>query len=294
MSAVPRIGFMQGRLSPLVDSRIQAFPWEHWQREFGVAAEHGFGLMEWIVDQARLYENPLLTVAGRTEIADLCRRHGVSIPSLTGDCFKQAPFWKVRGEVRARLERDFLAVADACATMRMSSMMLPLVDEGRLENDAQEDALVGFLCDQRAFLATHGLQVTFESDHDAGDVARFIDRLDPAGFGITYDIGDRAALGCDPTDDIAAFGARIRNVHVKDRVRGGGTVPLGTGDADFAEAFAALHRIGYRGSYILQGARAADDDHVSVLCRYRDMTLGWLRQSAEGASPQHGMAPGAS
>ena len=29
-----RIGFMQGRLSELVDGRIQAFPWDSWQTEF--------------------------------------------------------------------------------------------------------------------------------------------------------------------------------------------------------------------------------------------------------------------
>ena len=28
-----RIGFMQGRLSPQVDGKIQAFPWVHWRDE---------------------------------------------------------------------------------------------------------------------------------------------------------------------------------------------------------------------------------------------------------------------
>ena len=34
VDAAGRIGFMQGRLSPLVDGKIQAFPWDHWQAEF--------------------------------------------------------------------------------------------------------------------------------------------------------------------------------------------------------------------------------------------------------------------
>jgi hexulose-6-phosphate isomerase len=77
-----------------------------------------------------------------------------------------------------------------------------------------------------------------------------------------------------------AYGSRIVNVHVKDRLRGGTTVPLGTGHADFDRTFAAFHDVGYRGNYILQTARAVDDDHAGVLCKYRDMTTDWLSRHA--------------
>ena len=46
------------------------------------------------------------------------------------------------------------------------------------------------------------------------------------------------------------------SVHIKDRVRGGGTVPLGTGDADFEATFKELSRIGYQGDITLQVARS--------------------------------------
>lgn len=45
--APDRIGFMQGRLSPVVDGKIQAFPWGHWEDEFRLANGHGLSLMEW-------------------------------------------------------------------------------------------------------------------------------------------------------------------------------------------------------------------------------------------------------
>ena len=56
---------------------------------------------------------------------------------------------------------------------------------------------------------------------------------------------------------------------------GGTTVPLGTGSADFPEVFSALRRIDYRGDFILQTARAADNRHAEAIARYRDMTLTW-------------------
>jgi hexulose-6-phosphate isomerase len=36
-----RIGFMQGRLSPMIDGRIQSFPWDYWENEFSLAKEIG-------------------------------------------------------------------------------------------------------------------------------------------------------------------------------------------------------------------------------------------------------------
>ena len=271
-----RIGFMQGRLSPLIDGRIQCFPWPYWREEFPQAQQLGIRLMEWTLDQDRLYENPLLTEQGQAEIRALCGKHGLAIPSLTGDCFMQAPFWKATGAERAALERDFLVVARACAAVGITMMVVPLVDNGRLENPEQEDTLIAFLEKQTGFLVEHGLQVVFESDFRPAELARFIARLDPALFGINYDIGNSAALGFDPATEIAAYGARIVNVHVKDRVLGGTTVPLGTGNANFETVFAQLARAGYRGNCIMQTARAADGDHAAALSRYRDMISDWL------------------
>ena len=50
---VIQIGFMQGRLSPLVDNQIQAFPFNHWDQEFALAKEIGLGCMEWTLDCRR-------------------------------------------------------------------------------------------------------------------------------------------------------------------------------------------------------------------------------------------------
>ena len=275
-----RIGFMQGRLSPLIDGRIQAFPWTHWKDEFPLAKQIKIHLMEWTLDQDRLYENPLLTEVGQAEIRELCQRHDLSIPSLTGDCFMQAPLWKANGDERAALERDFREIAKGCAAVGISMIVVPLVDNGRLENVEQEDTLVAFLETQAEFLASHALKVVFESDFTPVELARFISRLDPALFGINYDIGNSAALSFNPAEEIATYGARIINVHVKDRVLGGTTVPLGTGNADFETVFVALAKFSYSGNYILQTARATDDDHAGVLSRYRDMTIDWLNRYA--------------
>jgi L-ribulose-5-phosphate 3-epimerase len=79
---------------------------------------------------------------------------------------------------------------------------------------------------------------------------------------------------------MAAYAPRILNVHVKDRLRGGTTVPLGTGAADLAKAIRGIEQSGYSGQYILQTARAVDGDHANALARYRDMAIKWIGDGA--------------
>jgi L-ribulose-5-phosphate 3-epimerase len=270
---------MQGRLSAIFDGRIQSFPWTCWQDEFEQGAKLGFGLMEWTLDQDRLYENPLLTKVGQAQIRSLCQRYQFDIASLTGDCFMQAPFWKVDGAERQALEQDFVAIVNSCAAVGISMLVIPLVDKGSLENPEQEEVLVSYLQSQAVLLIDKGLQVIFESDFQPLELARFIGRLDPVLFGINYDIGNSASLGFNPVDEILAYGSRIVNVHIKDRVLNGATVPLGTGNADFPTVFATLASSGYEGNFILQTARATDGDHAGALCRYRDMAIAWLKRN---------------
>ena len=248
--------------------------------EFQLAKEININLMEWTLDQERLYENPLLTKLGQAAIRTLCKQHEISIPSLTGDCFMQAPLWKANSAKRIQLELDFVEIAKGCASVGISMLVLPLVDNGRLEDAEQEDSLVQFLDKQSEFLAANRLKVLFESDYVPQELARFISRLNPALFGINYDIGNSAALGFNPREEFRAYGHRVMNVHVKDRLLGGNTVSLGAGSADFEAVFTAVSHTNYTGNFILQTARANDGNHLDALSIYRDVTSEWLRRYA--------------
>jgi len=275
------IGFMQGRLSPPVDGRIQAFPRAHWRDEFRLAAENGFALVEWTLDQDGLHENPLMTASGRAEIEELSARHGVRVGSLTGDCFMQAPWWKAEGAERAVRLDDFRAVLEAAGALGIRHVVLPLVDDGSLDNELEAGLLHEGIKGVRTLLREAGLVIAFESDFMPDDLGSWIAAF-PREVGINYDIGNSAALGYDAAEEIAAYGHRIVNVHVKDRLLGGTTVPLGTGAADLPGTFRRLREAGYEGDYILQTARAADGDDVGAARRYRDMVRGWIA-AAEAA-----------
>lgn len=269
---------MQGRLCDTVGGKIQAFPWRDWESEFPAAAKINLHLMEWTLDQERLHENPLMTTEGQEKIRTLCKHHDLAISSLTGDCFMQAPFWKIDGQARTELQSDFVAIGRACAALGIQMIVVPLVDNGRLETADQENVLIEFLLSQQSFLSQHNVRVIFECDFTPTELARFISRLPAERFGINYDVGNSAALGFKPAEEFAAYGSRVVNVHVKDRVLGGTTVPLKTGSADFDAVFAALAQNNYQGNFILQTARAVEGNHAEVLLSYRNMTQHWIQQ----------------
>jgi len=279
MTARARIGFMQGRLSPKVSGKIQAFPAARWREEFPAARAIGLGMMEWTLDQDGLRDNPFTTEAGRAEVRALCAAHEVTIPSVTGDCFMQAPFWKAEEQDRAALLADLDLVVASAGALGVAHVVVPLVDGGAIETTDQEQVLLREIAARHPAMAASGVEIVFESDYPPERLARFIGRF-PETVGINYDIGNSAALGFDAGQEIDAYGGRIRNVHVKDRVRGGTTVPLGDGAADLAGAIRALETAGYRGRYILQTARAVDEDHAGPLAGYRDLVVGLI----EGAT----------
>jgi hexulose-6-phosphate isomerase len=271
----PLIGFMQGRLSPQVNGRIQAFPAGHWREEFALAEAHGFPLMEWTIDAEELAENPLMSPGGREEIRALEKRHGVKVASLTADCFMQEPFFKAAGSETDRRFAALQALLEACAELRLGYIVLPLVDNGRVETPDQARRLREGL----AALEAGPTKIIFESDFAPADLAQFIAGYPAERFGVNYDIGNSASLGYDPVAEIGAYAARIDNVHVKDRVLGGTTVPLGEGNANLPLVFQLLTRFGYRGDLVLQTARAANGDHTGALIRYRDQVRAWVAEA---------------
>jgi L-ribulose-5-phosphate 3-epimerase len=269
---------MQGRLSPQVGSRIQAFPWDHWRDEFPLASTLGFRLMEWTLDDEGLYENPLMTVAGRAEIRELMGTSGVTVASVTGDFLMQAPPFRGSPDERRGRTANLAAVIEACGELSAHTVVWPLVDDGRLVADDDEEQVLRIVGELAAVLRGRGVRIAFESDYAPAELTRFMARLPHDVAGVNYDSGNSAALGFDCAAELQAYGDRVINVHIKDRVRNGGSVPLGTGAADLPQVARNLRAAGYGGNYVLQTARASDGDHASALVRARGVIAPLIAQ----------------
>jgi len=275
-----RIGFMQGRISPLRNGRIQAFPWGNWENEFKQAEVLGFNAMEWTIDSERFLENPLVTVDGQSEINRLSRLHGLLIPSVTCDYFMENPFWKNNVVL---IRKNLISIMDGMRRVGAKIMVIPLVDNSSVGDLVQSESVAEFFISLESELLDKGLQIAFESDFEPQALLKFISNFNCKYFGINYDIGNSASLGFNPIEEFEAYGSRIINIHVKDRDLGGSTVPLGEGAVDFITVFNLMKDFDYRGNLIMQTARSSTGKHAEVLIEYQNMILGFMEDSSDAS-----------
>ena len=146
------------------------------------------------------------------------------------------------------------------------------MDNGSLQTVEQEKFFVDNINNIEFFLKKLNINLLFESDYKPKDLSKFIARFPAEIVGVNYDIGNSASLGFVPDEEFEYYGDRIRNVHVKDRILGGSSVPLLTGHADFDAVFKCLFKVNYLGNFILQTARSDSQDHRSVLSRSKSIT----------------------
>ncbi len=278
MSFKNNIGFIQGRLSPIIDNKIQVFPSLHWKDEYKKSKKIGLNLIEWTLDEETFDSNPLLTTPGRNEIKKYNNDYDISIPSLTCDYVMQNPFWKMEGELSNKIIYNFSKIIESCKILGVNIIVVPLVDKGRVESPKQEEFLIKFFSKISPDLIESNTHIAFESDYCPEELKRFIANFDK-NIGINFDMGNSASNGYDPTTEISVIGSRIINVHVKDRLLNGTTVPLNEGNCDFIKVFKNLKKINYKNNYILQTARAIDENHEKVLNNYVNMTLDWLENA---------------
>lgn len=254
---MPRLGIMQGRLSPMRDGRIQSFPEETWRGEFVLARDCGFAIMEWVLDSE---SNPLLSAGGRDEIARLEKETGVEVSAVCCDYFMEHP---LQGEDSAPSRRMLGRVIEAAGDAGIRLVELPLIGRAGLAEAAAADRMLSALDEACPLADGRGVRLVLETDLPPPRLAAFLHRAGPGRVGVNYDSGNSAYWGFDPREEMALYGSRIENVHIKDCTRADYSVPLGRGEVDFDLTFDLLHRCGYRGDFILQAARGVDDCAVA-------------------------------
>jgi len=256
---------MQGRLAPPEGDRLQAFPRDSWASEFAPAAEAGFDCIEWIYDSYGEDVNPLAEDDGVRQIRELAAAHGVAVRSLCADWLMEHPPFGQGADPWA----DGLAwLLARSAQAGFERIVVPFVDAAAPSDGDRRRAIVAAVNRALPDAERHGIELHLETSLGPQDFAGLLGELDHPLVWVNYDSGNSAALGYDPTEEFDAYGTRIGSFHIKDRVRDGGSVPLGTGDAKLELVFGLFEQIGYRGDAILQAARGSLGDE-----------LAWARQN---------------
>ena len=159
--------------------------------------------------------------------------------------------------------------------------MLPFVDASRIAGDDDRRVALTVLSEVLSDAERAGVELHLETDLAPAAFAALLADLPHPRLKVNYDAGNSASLGYDPRAEFAAYGERIGSVHIKDRVRGGGTVPLGTGDADLPAVFAGLCALRYGGDFVLQAARPEPGTEVARAAQDARFVRRGLEAAAE-------------
>ena len=272
-----RLGVMQGRLLPPYDGHFQSFPLSRWREEFPLAQRAGLDAIEWIYDSVSESGNPLCTDAGLAEMTQLSEKHGIAVVSVCADYFMEYPFLRISpAELEVQIGK-LLWLLERCEQAGIGRMVLPFVDNSRIENEAEEAQLVQTL--NRVLIAAEktGVELHLETSLGPAGFASLLAKLPHPFLKVNYDSGNSASLGYKAEDEIAAYGERIGSVHIKDRARGGGTVPLGSGNANIPILLSELFRIAYKGDFVMQIARHEPEMELDWIAKNREFIMSQLQ-----------------
>ena len=264
------IGIMQGRLSPPVPERLQAFPWSSWEQEFERAQTCGFAAIEWLFEANNYERNPIWSATGLEKIRQQILTTGIQIRSVCADYFMPHPFFRVSESERAYSVDVLNRLIDRAARVGVRVILLPVLEVSEIRTEEEKKQLLASLRKPLSLAASNGIKLGFETELPASEYRTLVEQFDHPAVGIYYDTGNAVAKGYNIAEDIRTLGPLLCGVHVKDRKRGGPSVLLGQGDADFAAFFKALIEIHYTGLLVLQTAFGEDylniaRSHLAIL-----------------------------
>jgi len=269
------IGIMQGRLSPKINNRIQAFPNKYWEEEFQIASENNFRSIEWIIDG---YGNPIMDKAKIHNIEKLSSEYNVKINCICCDFFMDNLLFRISDEQQKENLVVLKKLIEHAHIIGIKILEIPLVDSSSIKNIEEEKQLVINLVKVIQYAEDLGISIGLETDYSPQKSIKLLENFESENIVLNYDVGNSASLGFNPKEELAILGKYIKNIHIKDRKLNGSTVPFGDGDVDFDLFFSTLKDINYNGDLILQGARIEKESPKDVCVKYRNFIIKYIER----------------
>ena len=268
-----KLGIMEGRLVPPEDGRFQCFPRDQWESEFAHAAQVPLDYIEWVYDLYGHDVNPLGSAAGVERLKHLAKSTGVCIRSVCADYFMDKPLVRCSPQELEERLQELERILRNARPLGVNRVVIPFVDASAIRSIEDVAAVQDVLKAAMPFAEETGIELHLETSLGPIEFAKLLDGVPHPRLKVNYDSGNSSSLGYPPADEFAAYGERIGSVHIKDRLLNGGTVPLGTGSADFPLLFSCLEKIAYKGDFTLQVARGVPGDEVE----WTRQNVAWFR-----------------
>ena len=269
------IGVMQGRLLPKYNGRYQAHPVGYWQDEFDTANEFGLSCIEFILDYEDASKNPLLKKGGIKEIKLISDQSGVFVKTVCADYFMHAPLHSPDKVTSLQSQKVLVELINNVAELGVTDIVLPCVDNSSLTLESSYSLFFQTLMPIIDVAEKRNVNISLETDLPPQHFLELLDFFQSDCIKVNYDIGNSAALGFNPVKELEAYGNRISDIHIKDRILNGGSVELGHGNGDFYSFFEKLKEYNYQGPFIMQAYR--DDEGVDIFKSQLDWVLNVMK-----------------
>jgi YrbI family 3-deoxy-D-manno-octulosonate 8-phosphate phosphatase len=263
----PRLGIMQGRLVPSATGEMDCSPGPRWREEFWSASALRLGHIELVAERQLDPTNPIWCTDGRQEILALAELTGVRPASLCLNEPLAAPFEETAAQIADR-------IAPILDELSVRILVVPLLEASDLKamNRIDVARAVGQFAEQ---LQDDGLRIAVELGLSADDSLEFLKTVGNPRVGLCYDVGNAAASGFHPADELRILGSNVWHLHAKDKSDSKENVRFGTGRVKFDRVFEVLWHQGFEGLITMEATRG--DDPFRTAVEHRD----FLMQQAE-------------
>lgn len=264
-----------------------------WHERLSMARELGYAFMEMSIDEtdqrlARLD----WTRDERRALRLLAEDSGLAIPSICLSAHRRFPFGSADPAQRERAGEIMLKAIDLAQALGVRTLQLAGYDV--YYEPSTPDSLARFRdgLARAADLASAAqvmLGVEIMDRPLMGSITKWLAwkrGIPTPWFQVYPDLGNLSAWGANVPDELARGIGHIVAVHVKDTRPPAGSdpgqfkcVPFGEGCVDFAAAFAALKRLGYRGAFLVEMWAEASADPCAAAAAARRFVLGKLQEA---------------
>ncbi|CPR18466.1 L-ribulose-5-phosphate 3-epimerase [Brenneria goodwinii] len=238
----------------------------NWIEKLAVAKSCGFDFVEMSVDEsderlARLE----WTRAERMEIINAIQQTGVRIPTLCLSAHRRFPFGSRDGATRERAREIMLKAIQLAQDLGIRTIQLAGYDVYYEPQDAGtiarfEDAMAWAVEQAAAAQVMCAVEIMDTAFlNSIGKWKALDNKINSPWFTVYPDIGNLTAWGNEVESELSQGIDRIAAIHLKDTFPVTSDspgqfrdVPFGAGCVDFVGLFKILHRLNYRGTFLIE------------------------------------------
>jgi len=160
--------------------------------------------------------------------------------------------------------------------LEIHHIVLPFVDASSIQPIENKEKLIRALQETAEIAKQQNIEIHLETDLPPKDFLALLEDINHPFVKVNFDIGNSASLGYSPKEELTLLGPWLGSVHIKDRIEGGGTVPLGTGNADFVTCFELFNKIEHENFFILQAAREEPGKEIELAIQNHQFVKNYL------------------